>query len=142
MSKTTLNLALRYDYFGTSFPQQHIGPGLLLPNRNLDFAAQKNLGWEDLTFRTGFVYDLLGNGKTALRVSFNKYLLGQTLNLLGSTPNPVNALVTQANRSWNDRGGLGIDNDYIPQCDFLNPLSNGECGPTTPILIASCAGTA
>ena len=132
MSKTTLNLALRYDYFGTSFPQQHIGPGLLLPNRNLDFPAQDNLGWKDLTFRTGFVYDLLGNGKTALRVSFNKYLLGQTLNLLGSTPNPVNALVTQANRSWDDRHGLGINNDYIPQCDFLNPLLNGECGPTTP----------
>jgi len=37
-----------------------------------------------------------------------------------------------ATRSWNDRGGLGINNDYVPQCNLLNPLANGECGPLTP----------
>ncbi len=132
LSRMTLNLALRYDYFGTSFPAQHIGQGLLLPTRNLDFPAQDNLAWKDLTYRTGFVYDLTGQGKTALRVSLNKYLLGQTLNGLGSSPNPVNALVTQATRTWDDRGGKGINNDYIPQCDFLNPAINGECGATSP----------
>ncbi len=132
MSRMTLNLAIRYDYFGTSFPAQHIGPGLLLPNRSLDFPAQDNLAWKDITYRTGFVYDLFGTGKTALRLSANKYLLGQTLNGLGGSPNPVNALVTQATRTWNDRVGLGINGDYIPQCDFLNPLANGECGATSP----------
>ena len=75
---------------------------------------------------------MTGNGKTALRVSFNKYLLGQTLNGLGSDPSPANALVTSATRTWNDRGGLGINNDYVPQCDFLNPAINGECGATNP----------
>ncbi len=132
MTRTTVSLAIRYDYFGTSFPEQHIGPGLLLPNRSLDTPATDNLNWKDLTYRSGFVYDVSGNGKTAIKVSLNKYLLGQTLNGLGSSPNPVNAQVTQANRSWNDRAGLGINNDYIPQCDVLNPLANGECGPTTP----------
>jgi hypothetical protein len=33
------------------------------------------------------------------------------------------------NRTWNDRGGLGINGDYVPQCDFMNPATNGECGP-------------
>lgn len=132
MSRTTLNLAIRYDYFGTSFPAQHIGPGQLLPNRNIDFPAQDNLGWKDFTYRTGFIHDLFGDGKTAVKVSLNKYLLGQTLNGLGGSPNPANALVNVATRSWNDRIGLGINNDYIPQCDFLNPAVNGECGPTSP----------
>jgi hypothetical protein len=36
--------------------------------------------------------------------------------------------VNQASRSWDDRGGLGINGDYVPQCDLLNPLANGECG--------------
>jgi hypothetical protein len=140
MSRLTVNGALRFDYFGTSFPAQEIGPGLLLPNRNLSFPEQDNLGWKDLTYRSGFVYDVTGNGKTALRVSFNKYLLGQTLNGLGSSPSPANALVTQANRTWNDRGGLGINNDYVPQCNFLNPLANGECGATNPNTFGTAGG--
>ena len=131
MNRMTVGVALRYDYFGTSFPAQHIGPGLLLPNRDLNFPAQDNLGWKDLTYRTGLTWDVNGNGKTAVKVSANKYLLGQTLNALGVQPNPVNTMVTSATRTWNDRGGLGINGDYVPQCNFLNPLANGECGPTS-----------
>ena len=140
LSRVTVSGALRYDYFGTSFPAQTIGPGLILPNRNLSFPAQDNLGWKDITYRSGFVYDVLGTGKTAVRVSFNKYLLGQTLNGLGSSPSPANALVTQATRTWNDRNGLGINNDYIPQCDFLNPSVNGECGAITPNTFGTAGG--
>jgi hypothetical protein len=132
MSKLTLNLALRYDYFATSFPEQHIGPGPLVPTRNLTFPAQDNLGWKDLTYRTGAAYDLRGNGKTAIKVTFNKYLLGQTLNVLGSNPNPVNALVNSANRSWND-----ANRNFAPDCELTNPLANGECGPTAPATFGS-----
>ena len=40
----------------------------------------------------GVVYDLRGDGKSAIKVAANKYLLGQTLNGFGVSPNPVNAL--------------------------------------------------
>ena len=100
----------------------------MTPSRNISFPAADNLDWKDVTYRTGFVYDVGGNGKTAIKVAFNKYLLGQTLNGIGRNPNPVLALTQTVNRSWNDRGGLGINGDYVPQCNLQNPRPNGECG--------------
>jgi hypothetical protein len=120
MDRLTLNLALRFDSFQTSFPEQTVGPAPLIPNRNFTFPATDNLDWKDITYRTGFVYDVGGDGKTAIKVAFNKYLLGQTLNGIGRNPNPVLALTQSVNRSWTD-----TNRDFIPQCDLLNPLQNG-----------------
>jgi hypothetical protein len=129
LDRWTFQGAIRFDYFATSFPEQTVGPAPLTPARNITFPAQDNISWKDLTYRTGFAYDVFGDGKTAVKMAFNKYLLGQTLNALGRDPNPVLSLVTTANRPWNDRVGLGVNNDYVPQCNLINPLANGECGP-------------
>ena len=32
-------------------------------------------------------------------------------------------------RSWSETNGLGINGDFVPQCDYMNPLANGERGP-------------
>src|SRR5690606_7839274 len=82
---------------------------------------------KDLTWRSGFSYDLFGNGRTAIKGAINRYLLGQTLNGIGSAPNPIGSLVTSANRSWNDANG-----NFVPDCDLTVPAANGECGPTSP----------
>jgi len=120
MNRMTLNLAIRFDALQTSFPEQTVGPAPLVPTRNITFPETDNLNWKDITYRTGFIYDLGGNGKTAIKVAANKYLLGQTLNAIGRNPNPVLALTQSVNRSWTD-----TNRDYIPQCDLLNPLQNG-----------------
>ena len=88
MDRLTVAGAIRFDLFQTSFPEQTLGPVALAPNRNLTFPAADNINWKDLTYRSGLSYDLFGTGKTAVKFSFNKYLLGQTLNGLGRDPEP------------------------------------------------------
>ena len=137
MRRTTVNLALRFDHFKASFPEQRVGPAPLAPARNFVFPAQDNLNWNDLTYRTGLIYDLRGNGKTAVKLTFNKYLRGQTLNLLGTDPNPVNTMVRSANRAWND-----LDRDFVPDCDLLTLTANGECAAIANPLFGSATRSA
>jgi len=122
VNRWTVQGALRFDYFATSVPEQHLGPEPIAPTRDITFPAQDIISWKDLTYRSGFAYDIFGTGKTALKVSFNKYLLGQTLNGLGRDPNPIVALPLTVTRTWTD-----ANRDYVPQCDIASPLANGEC---------------
>lgn len=133
IQRATISVGLRYDHFASSFPEQELGPTAFTPARNLTFPRTENLSYHDIAPKSQFAYDLFGNGRTALKVSLNKYLqgLGTTGALVGG-PNPIAVLSTQASRSWNDRAGLGVDGDYVPQCELLNPAANGECGPLAP----------
>jgi hypothetical protein len=124
-NKLTLTYGLRYDYFSSSYPEQRIGPTTLAPTRNITFPAQPGLGaLHDLSPRLGAVYDLHGDGKTALKVSVNRYVLamGPDVTFI-QLANPSRNLVTNATRTWNDG-----NRNYIPECDLLNVRANGECG--------------
>ena len=127
MDQLTLNLGIRYDYIETDWPAMTLGPGELVPNRNLSFdAIDSALKWQDITYRFGGAYDLFGNGRTALKVSANKFLAAQTSSGLGSDTHPTETLVNVVNRSWTD-----ADGDFHPDCDLTSVAGNGECGPVS-----------
>jgi outer membrane receptor protein involved in Fe transport len=123
--RLTLNLGLRYDHLETGWPEMHLGPASLIPDRDLTFpAVDTNISWSDITYRFGASYDLQGDGRTALKVSANKYLAAQTSSGLGQAPHPANTLVNTVNRSWTD-----ADGDFFPDCNLISTVGNGECGP-------------
>src|SRR5262249_11747526 len=117
--------------------EQQLGPGSALvglANRNITFPQTEDLNWKDITYRTGLVYDLRGNGKTAVRVAANKYLLGQTLNGLGTNPNPINTLQLTTTRAWTDN-----NRNFVPDCNLAITTAQS---PTTTGSIDTCAAVA
>ena len=130
LGRMTANLGLRFDYFNDYFPAQTLGPSLYTPNRNLSFPQTPWVAWKDFTPRMGLVYDVFGNGKTALKVSLNKYMLAYGLQgMFGDGSNPVNLTTTSVTRSWTD-----ANKNFVPDCDLTSPLKNGECGAMSSAL--------
>jgi hypothetical protein len=68
-------------------------------------------------------YDLFGNGRTAVKVSANRFVIGEGINR-ASAINPITAN-NQMTRQWTDR-----NNDRVVQGDPLNLADNGELGPS------------
>jgi hypothetical protein len=122
--RATINAGVRFDYFKSDFPEQHLGPTVWTPTRDVTIPARDYSNMKDVTPRVGLAYDVFGTGRMALKVAWGKYMQGLDPN----AGNPIQNLSYIANRSWTPSLPFGHPNYYEPQCDLLNAAANGDCG--------------
>ena len=115
--RLTLNAGVRFDYFRARTTETHLPAVRWVPAR--DFPAVENVpNWKDINPRLGAAYDLFGTGKTAVKVSLNRYVNGEATETAAAN-HPLTRSIVRVTRNWTDGDG-----DFIPDCDLNNPLQN------------------
>lgn len=120
--RATFNMGIRFDYYNGYIPA--------VQEPAHDFTAALEYpavhgapAWKDINPRLGLAYDLFGNGRTAAKVSFGRYV-SMTGNGQVRNYHPLNRSINSTTRAWTDANG-----NYFPDCNLRNFSQNGECGP-------------
>jgi hypothetical protein len=121
ISRTTLNLGLRFDYHNAYVPAQDLPAITFVAARHYD-PIDDVPNWTDLSPRLGVTHDVFGNGKTAVRVNYGFYVASESSNM-ATLNNRVNTSINSATRSWTDFNG-----NFFPDCNLTVTAPNGECG--------------
>jgi hypothetical protein len=118
--RLTVNLGLRFESLHAYVPASQQPAGLLIDARSFDEVDCVPC-WKDLGPRAGVAYDLFGDGKTAVKASLGRYVVGEFIGL-ATANDPVTTSVNSVNRAWND-----VNRNLFPDCDLRNPAANNEC---------------
>jgi hypothetical protein len=121
--RLTLQGALRYDRASSWAPDQRLETRFWAQPLVFEETPVVN-AYNDLTPRGAVTYDLFGNGKTALKGTFGKYLESTVTASNYGLGNPTSRIATNVTRTWTDRNG-----NWQPDCDLSNPQPQ-DFGPT------------
>ena len=128
IQRITLNLGVRWDRVSMGFPSASLPAGLFVPARQVTQVKGVPL-WNDINPRAGVAWDVLGNGRTAVKFSAGRYNQLSRSDLTRRF-HPFSSSVNSAFRTWTDSNG-----NYTPDCDVQNfaaqdlSLSGGDvCG--------------
>ena len=145
LNRFTLNYGVRLDMLNARVDAQDIAAGRFTPARN--FAAVENApNWKDIDPRFGVSWDIFGDGKTAVKGSIGRYVIGESYTIARAV-NPVQSTVNQVTRTWAPPAGVVYNGTYNPfdDCDLSNPAANSRrpgqvtCGPINNPLFGQVA---
>jgi len=131
--RMTLQGALRFDRNSSFSPEERINASNWLANALVFPKTDGVNAYKDLSPRGGVAYDLFGNGKTAVKFNFGKYLEPTSNNNNYILSNPLGRIATTATRSWSD-----TNNNWIPDCNLRSPLAQS---PATTGSIDTCGAS-
>ena len=157
IDRLTINAGLRFDYFKGFYPDHVSSPGqpghsTWVPHPIMIDGATAAT-WKDLQPRLGVVYDLRGDGRTALKVSASRFGSRDSIALAGDL-NPI-ANNTTHTWLWGDGapfhlfipgaafppcfgGAACVPGDGLPQGDPTLPYPNGELiAPTDNVVLGA-----
>ena len=125
-SRLTLSGAVRWDRASSYAPVEGNGVSETSFLNPAPITFEKTPGvdaYNDISPRAGVGYDVFGNGRTALKFRWGKYLGFASNDPPFTSTNKGATLVATVNRDWTDN-----DNDKVVDC---NLLSNAAQGPAT-----------
>jgi hypothetical protein len=117
-NRLTMQGALRYDKAWSWSPEQQVGPARFFPNPVTFPKTPLVDSFHDIGPRVSVVYDVFGNGKTAMKGTFGRYLEAAYTGGRYAFANPTSRIPQSVNRSWTDSNG-----NFTPDCDLLNPVA-------------------
>jgi hypothetical protein len=135
--RLTLQGALRYDRASSYAPVEGNGTTRtsVFNSTPISFSEVPGVdAYNDITPRVAAAWDVFGNGKTALKFNWGRYLAYAANDAPYTSANPSFTLVsTVTNRAWTDS-----NNDKVVDCNLLNPnaqdnrAAGGDmCGPAS-----------
>jgi len=130
-NRLTINAGGRFDRFNAGIPANSAPASYWSPALSVGEISDVP-NWNNFNVRVGGAYDLFGDGKTAVKASFGRYVGNHALDMTG----PANPIYSKTDtRSWTDKNGDGtvINADGTPQFD--------EVGPSRTIGFGTLAGT-
>jgi hypothetical protein len=143
MRQLTVQGAIRYDRASSYAPAELNGT----PNTSFlnpqPITIQRTPGvnaYNDITPRVGIAYDLRGDGRTAVKFNWGRYLAYAANDSPYTSTNPGATVVRNVSgatiRGWTDN-----DRDFVVDCDLLNPSAQS---PATGAVdtCAAASGTA
>ena len=119
--KLTVSAGLRFQTANGGVPARCQAETVFIAGQCWD--EQPNVtDFQNLTPRFSAVYDIFGNGMTAVKVSANRYVVGIGTSV-STRLDPIR--LTNDTRSWND-----LNRDRFPQLNELGPSSGFNLGTT------------
>ena len=103
MQRLTANVGLRWETLNAKVLAGKSPAGRFAPERTFDEIVDVP-AWNDFAPRMALVYDLMGNGRTALKYSLNRYNLSRTTGIAAAYNPLVSATATLP---WRDVNGNG-----------------------------------
>jgi len=130
INRLTLQGAIRYDHASSYAPVELNGTpdtSFLNPTPILIEETKGVDSYNDITPRVGVAYDVFGNGKTAIKFNWGRYLAYAANDSPYTSTNPGATVVRNVqNRGWTD-----TNRNLVVDCNLLNPDLNGECAALT-----------